>query len=120
MLPNKDPKDSSSDSSSSPAGDAPPDSERDLDAPVEELGPLPTPVRIVVYFLGWLLLLIGILGLALPGIQGILTIIVGAALLSLASEAAHRQVRSVLRRWPSMDRRMEQFRARLHRFFSRR
>ena len=85
-----------------------------------ELGPLPKAVRLFLYFLGWLLLLVGLLGLALPGIQGILTIILGAALLSLASEATHRRLRSVLRRWPAADRQMERFRRRLHQLLSRR
>lgn len=81
----------------------------------QELRPLPTRIRITLYFLGWFLLLVGVLGLALPGIQGVLTMAFGAALLSLASEAAHRRIRSLLRRWPAADRLMERFRAKVHR-----
>ena len=87
--------------------------------PAPELRPLPTPIRIGLYFLGWFLLLVGLLGLALPGIQGILTMALGAALLSLASEAAHRRLRSLLRRWPAAQRLMERFRARVHKILAR-
>ena len=75
--------------------------------------PLPTPLRVVLYFAGWFLLLIGLLGLALPGIQGVLTLILGAAVLSLASEATHRWLRRLLRPWPKGAQKFEQARARL-------
>ena len=84
------------------------------------LHPLPTLVRVGLYFLGWLLVLIGIVGLAVPGIQGLLTLALGAAVLSLASEAAHRRLRRVLRRWPRGQRLMERFRSKLHGLLSRR
>ena len=87
----------------------------DAESSSSELRPLPAPIRIALYFFGWFLLLVGILGLALPGIQGVLTIAFGAALLSLASEAAHHRLRSLLRRWPAADRLMERFRAKVHR-----
>ena len=84
-----------------------------------ELRPLPTPVRIALYFLAWFLLLVGLLGLALPFIQGFLTMGIGAALLSLVSEAAHRRIRTLLRRWPAAQRQMERFRARVHKMLAR-
>ncbi|MEE2776162.1 MAG: PGPGW domain-containing protein [Acidobacteriota bacterium] len=84
-----------------------------LPAPPEVLPPLPTPLRIVLYFAGWLLLLVGILGLVLPGLQGILTLFIGAAVLSLASEAAHRWLRRLLRPWPPAEKRFVQMRAKM-------
>ncbi len=48
--------------------------------------PLPLWVRILVLVVGWIVVLIGIAGLVLPGIQGIATIVAGAAILSVASE----------------------------------
>ena len=81
--------------------------------------PLPTPLRVVLYFAGWFLLLVGLLGLALPGIQGVLTLILGAAVLSLASEATHRWLRRLLRPWPKGAQRFEQARTRLHQWLSR-
>ncbi len=90
-----------------------------LAGPDSTLRPLPAPIRIFVYFLGWLLIIVGLLGLVLPGIQGILTMALGAAALSLVSEAAHRRLRSVLKRWPAGQRRMERMRAKVHSWLSR-
>ncbi len=84
-----------------------------------ELRPLPVLVRIFLYFLGWLLIIVGLLGLVLPGIQGILTLALGAAALSLVSEAVHRRLRSVLKPWPAGQRRMELLRAKVHSWLSR-
>lgn len=112
--PNQPTKDSETESSV-PAPEA---REQDADSAISELDPLPTPIRIFVYFLATLVLLIGLVGLVLPGIQGILTLALGAALLSLASEPGHRLLRWLLRDWPAGHRRMEQFRTKLHGFFS--
>ncbi len=87
--------------------------------PRPKLRPLPALVRIFLYFLGWLLIIVGLLGLVLPGIQGILTLALGAAALSLVSEAVHRWLRSVLKPWPTGQRRMEQLRAKVHSWLSR-
>lgn len=81
--------------------------------------PLPPLVRIPLYFAGWLLLLIGLAGLALPGIQGVLTILLGASVLSIASEAAHRWLRRLLEPWPRGAHHFERLRKRLHRALSR-
>lgn len=71
---------------------------------------LPFWVRVAIFILGWLLILIGVAGLILPGIQGIATILVGAALLSLDSELIHRGLRRLLARWPKAWDRLEGFR----------
>ena len=76
--------------------------------------PLPLWVRIGVFLVGWLLVLIGIAGLVLPGIQGVFTILVGAALLSLVSEIAYELLRKCLHRWPRAWDRVERFRDRAH------
>jgi hypothetical protein len=80
---------------------------------------LPLVVRILVLIVGWVVLLIGVAGLALPGIQGCLTIAVGAALLSLASELIYRGLKRSLQRWPKVWDRIESFRAWLHDKLSR-
>lgn len=81
-------------------------------------------VRVGVFLVGWLLVLVGLAGLILPGIQGVLTILLGAALLSLDNELVYRGLRKVLQRWPAVLQRMEGFRERtherLHRLFPRR
>lgn len=80
---------------------------------------LPVPVRIGVLVVGWIVVLIGILGLALPGIQGCLTIALGAALLSLASEMIYRGIRRLLHRWPKVMDKVEHFRGWMHDRISR-
>lgn len=71
-------------------------------------------VRIGLHVTGWVLLVVGIAGLALPGIQGILTIALAAAVLSLASDTVHRLLRTLLGRWPRLWRRLEKLRRRVH------
>ena len=50
-----------------------------------KLAPLHWGLRLAVLVIGGVLLVIGIAGLVLPGIQGVLTIVLGLAVLSLAS-----------------------------------
>ena len=76
--------------------------------------PLPLWLRILLLLIGWIVVLIGIAGLVLPGIQGIATIVIGAAILSVASEIAYEWTRWALRRWPWLWDRVERFRDRLH------
>jgi hypothetical protein len=84
---------------------------------------LPLWVRIGLFVVGWLLVLVGIAGLVLPGIQGVVTILVGTALLSLVSEIAYTLLRKSLRRWPRAWDKVERFRdsthEKLHRWFHR-
>ena len=88
----------------------PPDEDRPA-----ELRPLHWGVRLAVLIVGGLLVLVGIAGLVLPGIQGILTIVLGLAVTSLASEFVHRQLRRLLARWPEAHQTRERFRMRVHR-----
>jgi hypothetical protein len=76
--------------------------------------PLPLWVRISVLVVGWLVLLIGVAGLVLPGIQGIATILAGAAILSVSSDLAHRWMYRALRRWPKLWCRVDRFREKIH------
>jgi hypothetical protein len=78
------------------------------------LRPLPMWLRVVVLLVGWVVLLVGVAGLVLPGIQGVLTIILGAAILSVASETAHRWTRQCLQRWPKAHDKVEAFREKIH------
>lgn len=84
------------------------------------LVPLSLGLRIVLFIVGWTLLLVGVAGLVLPGIQGVLTILAGAAILSLVSELAYKWLRSLLKRWPGVWQRIEGFRLDLHRRLRRR
>ena len=76
--------------------------------------PLPLWLRIVVLLVGWIVLLVGVAGLVLPGIQGIATIAIGAAILSVASELAYEWMRKSLSRWPKVWDRVERFRDRIY------
>ena len=75
---------------------------------------LPLGWRIFFIAAGWVLILVGIAGLALPGIQGVLTIVLGAALLSVSSETAYWLLRWLFRRWPKGWRRVERLRRRVY------
>lgn len=76
--------------------------------------PLPFWVRMFVLGVGWLLVLLGVVGLFLPILQGGLSLALGFALLSLASQSFHLWLRRVMGRWPGLWKRMERLRRRLH------
>ncbi|HET9768685.1 MAG TPA: PGPGW domain-containing protein [Thermoanaerobaculia bacterium] len=77
---------------------------------------LPLGWRIFFIISGWVMVLVGIAGLALPGIQGVLTIVLGGALLSVASETAYWVLRWLFQRWPGGWRRVERMRRKLYRW----
>lgn len=81
--------------------------------------PLPLWLRIVVNIVGWLLILIGIIGIFLPVLQGGLSLALGFALLSIASPTIHLWLRGWMGRWPKLWRRMEKLRRGLHRWLHR-
>ena len=85
-----------------------------LEIRIERRRPFPLGVRVGIFVVGWLLILVGVAGLVLPGIQGILTILAGAALLSLDNELVYRGLRRLLARWPHLWLRVERFRERAH------
>jgi Putative transmembrane protein (PGPGW) len=100
--------------SDKPLAAEPPPAELPLRIHVEPRPPLPVGVRIAIFVIGWILILVGVAGLVLPGIQGIATILVGAALLSLDNELVYRGLRKLLRRWPDVWHRVERFREKAH------
>lgn len=75
-----------------------------------ELPSLPPAKRLLLLIAGWLLILVGLAGLVLPGIQGILTLALGAAALSLVSSTFLRLLHRLLRRWPKVLDTMLRFR----------
>lgn len=74
---------------------------------------LPLGWRIFFLVTGWILLLVGIAGLALPGIQGILTILLGLVLIGLVSQAVHRLLERLMKPWPRAWERMESMRRKI-------
>lgn len=87
--------------------------------PRRRLAPLPFGARLLVLVVGGLLVVVGFAGLLLPGIQGILTIVLGAAILSLASDWVYKLQVRILGRWPSISARLERFRHGAHGWLSR-
>ena len=81
--------------------------------------PLPLWLRALVNFVGWLLILIGIVGLFLPVLQGGLSLALGLALLSIGSQTIHLWLRRSMGRWPKLWRRMEKLRRGVHRWLHR-
>lgn len=81
--------------------------------------PLAWWLRILLFLVGWILVLVGIAGLVLPGLQGILTLLLGAAVLSVASELAYKLLRYSFRPWPRLWVRVARFRRGLRRHLLR-
>lgn len=88
--------------------------------PRRKLPRLPLYVRVGVFLVGWMLVLVGVAGLVLPGIQGVLTIVLGAALLSVVSELVYEGLAKLLSRWPQVWRRVRGARLKMHRWLRRR
>jgi len=77
---------------------------------------LPYYGRIVAAILAWVLLVIGLAGLVLPGLQGVLTLALSATMFSLTSARAHERLRSAFRPWPKGWRRVVKVRRTLERW----
>lgn len=61
---------------------------------------------------GWLLLMLGAVGLFLPILPGVLLLIVGLSILSVEYEWARRWMSPLRRRFPATDKKLEGFLAR--------
>lgn len=80
---------------------------------------LPLALRLILLVVGWLVIILGLAGLLLPGLQGILLLVLGAAILSVASDSVHRRLERALEHRPNIRRRLNSFRAKLHAKLSR-
>ncbi|MEM1245980.1 MAG: PGPGW domain-containing protein [Acidobacteriota bacterium] len=56
--------------------------------------------RLLLLTSGFVLLLVGLAGLVLPGIQGVLTLAIGTALLSTVSPTVRSWLRALFSGWP--------------------
>jgi hypothetical protein len=81
--------------------------------------PLPLWLRVFVLSVGWALVVVGVVGLFLPVIQGGISLVLGAALLSIASQTVHLQLRRLMGRWPAGWKRLEKLRRRMHGYLHR-
>jgi len=79
---------------------------------------LPLWLRITLIALGVVLIAVGVAGLVLPGLQGILTILLGLALLSLVSHQAYRFLCWCLGPWPKLRDRVMSYRVRTFRWLN--
>jgi uncharacterized membrane protein YbaN (DUF454 family) len=59
--------------------------------------------RILILSLGWMFIVLGILGLFLPVLQGILFLFIGIFLVSRESKTVHRQVEKLRKRYPRFE-----------------
>jgi hypothetical protein len=82
---------------------------------------LPVTTRVWLWLVGAVIFALGIAGLFLPFLQGILFLLLAAAILSLASETVYHWLEGVAAdRWPELWQRIERLHTRLHwRFRSR-
>jgi uncharacterized membrane protein len=78
------------------------------------LRPLPPATRVVLWILGGLLFAIGVIGLALPIFPQTIPLLLGLAILSLASRRVHDWMERLLNRWPQARRVMRDLRKRVH------
>lgn len=90
------------------------------DRPRYQRPPLPLWVRVLVLTTGWLLVVVGVVGLFLPILQGGLCLALGFALLSVASQSVHLWLRRLLGRWPGLWKRLERLRRGILRWIRRR
>ena len=81
---------------------------------------LPIGTRIVLLGLSWICLILGLAGLLLPGLQGVLLLLLGMALMSVASDTVHRWMEKALHRHPGLQERLQRFRDKIHSRFGHR
>jgi uncharacterized membrane protein YbaN (DUF454 family) len=68
--------------------------------------------RLAFIAAGWILLMLGAVGLFLPILPGVLLLIVGLSILSVEYAWARRWMRSLRRRFPATDKKLKGFFAR--------
>ncbi|MGZ3495145.1 MAG: PGPGW domain-containing protein [Thermodesulfobacteriota bacterium] len=69
--------------------------------------------------LGWFFVVLGIIGLFLPILQGILFILIGLAILSSRSETIKRLLKHLEKRYPQYHEKIEVWRERLRKWFKK-
>ena len=83
-----------------------------------EAASLPLRWRLLLGSGSFCLAIVGVMGLVLPGLQGVLTLILSAALLSVCSDSVHRWLGRRLDRWPRAWETLNRFRSRILRGLS--
>lgn len=75
--------------------------------------------KIAIYVVGWFFILLGIVGLFLPILQGILFIAVGLLILSKESRWAKKMFVRLRRRYPKQYEELEEFKRKIILLFKR-
>jgi len=75
--------------------------------------------RIGLLILGWFFIVLGILGLFLPILQGIVFILIGLTILSSRSERIKRLMKYLEERYPRYHEKIEVWRERLRKWFTK-
>ena len=73
--------------------------------------------RTLIYLIGWAFILLGIVGLFLPFLQGILFLVIGLLVLSKESTIAKNLLHRIEKRYPAQYRKMHEFNLRLKQRF---
>ncbi len=73
--------------------------------------------RIGLLVVGWFFIVLGILGLFLPILQGILFILIGLAILSSRSKTIQRFLRYLEKRFPHYHEKVEVWKEKIRRWF---
>lgn len=72
---------------------------------------------ILIIITGWMFIILGILGLFLPFLQGILFILIGLYILSFESPTAKKILSIVKHRFPTLHKKFEEAKKKAKRFF---
>lgn len=75
--------------------------------------------KIGLLIIGWIFIVLGVVGLFLPFLQGILFILVGLAILSSRSESIKRLLKHLEERYPHHHQRIENFREKIRSWFKK-
>ncbi len=81
--------------------------------------PLDAIKKIGLLIVGWFFIVLGILGLFLPILQGVLFILIGLAILSSRSEIVKRFLKHLEERYPHHHERVEKWRVRIRGWFKK-
>jgi uncharacterized membrane protein YbaN (DUF454 family) len=73
--------------------------------------------RTLIYLIGWTFILLGIVGLFLPFLQGILFLVIGLLVLSKESTIAKNLLHRIEKRYPIQYQKMHEFNERLKKRF---
>ena len=75
--------------------------------------------KVALLIIGWFFIVLGILGLFLPILQGVLFILIGLAILSTRSEIIKRFLKHLEERYPQRHERVEQWKAKIQGWFKK-